>query len=461
MKNFQKLLGGIYLAKAQMMALCILYFFMASCYNEPEEADNGIFIVKKIINEKNGSYFVRYGLINVNGLLLVGLNYENIALIGRDYFVGEKRKEVQQYFRILDETLLFDKEFEVAKPFSEKGLARVKVKGKWGFINRQGNFIIPPLYDLVGEFSEGLAPILIENKVGFINEHGKIIIDPKYEFPTNAKFNSLEHQIESYRFVHGLCPVVLNSKYGYIDQEDKIKVNITYAFASHFNTELAKVGVELDEEVLYGIIDKTGQWKIEPKFKNIILDENYFIGFFPGVKNPTNPFDFVKSNNISFSYFRYDGSKMIDQIFTDASTVDFEYSGWAHKFSEDKAFICKEGSCGYINKLGNFVIEPKYFSPGDLFTNGMAAVNFTDNQNAIISKGNTKEIVQSYRQVGIIGETGNILIPAVFVYAKIHSGLIEVIPKEYLHMEFLLDKVFYIDYKGNYIWNGYESMIVK
>jgi hypothetical protein len=47
-------------------------------------------------------------------------------------------------------------EFEAAYGFSE-GLAAVKYKGKWGFIDRAGVFAIKPAFSSVGSFSCGLA----------------------------------------------------------------------------------------------------------------------------------------------------------------------------------------------------------------------------------------------------------------------------------------------------------------
>ena len=46
--------------------------------------------------------------------------------------------------------------YEDAKPFTE-GLAAIKENGKWGYIDTQGNTVIPCQYDLAFPFSEGLA----------------------------------------------------------------------------------------------------------------------------------------------------------------------------------------------------------------------------------------------------------------------------------------------------------------
>lgn len=86
--------------------------------------------------------------------------------------------------------------------FSE-GLAATEKDGKWGFIDRQGNIVIPFQYNLAGDFSGPLAPIYVGNvkdavpvvymatdvvttdstaspKLGYINRQGKVVYAPTW-----------------------------------------------------------------------------------------------------------------------------------------------------------------------------------------------------------------------------------------------------------------------------------------
>ena len=45
---------------------------------------------------------------------------------------------------------------QAAHSFSE-GLAAVSLDKKWGFIDTKGQFVIPPQFGWVGDFSDGLA----------------------------------------------------------------------------------------------------------------------------------------------------------------------------------------------------------------------------------------------------------------------------------------------------------------
>jgi len=51
-------------------------------------------------------------------------------------------------------------------------LARVRIKGKWGFIDEAGMEVIPLIYFAAGNFSEGLARVQLKNKWGFVDKTG-------------------------------------------------------------------------------------------------------------------------------------------------------------------------------------------------------------------------------------------------------------------------------------------------
>ena len=55
--------------------------------------------------------------------------------------------------------------------FSE-GLARVKKDGKWGYMNKEGEEVIPCKYDSVLDFSEGLAIVKKDGKAFTIDRFG-------------------------------------------------------------------------------------------------------------------------------------------------------------------------------------------------------------------------------------------------------------------------------------------------
>lgn len=440
-----------------------LLFTLQSCSESTEVANNKIFIAKKIIHKKNDVVQENYLLIDNTGKELTNANYRRIQTVvePENYFIADKNEGIQ-FFEITSEELLFNKTFQEARAFSREGFARVKIEDKWGFIDNTGSFIVPPLYDVVGPFSEGLASVLIESNVGFINREGKVVIDPKFDLPDG--WNIKENLIQLYKFRDGMSPAIINGNYGYIDCEGQFIIPPTFSTASEFISGRAAVSISnkqsgsmpySSENDLYGIIDESGGWIVEPKFSNIFLDEDYFIG---AQYKPISSY-FEKE---AFSYYYYSGKKMIEKEFEVRWDDGFVLSSgnplYRSTFSEELAFVCLNDSCGYIDQNGNNVDAFKFFptiSGRELFVNGLAAVAFNANRN----EGQLGQLnkITSYRPVGIIDRSGDIVVPPVFIDAQIYNaGIIKVIPKD-LTQIINFDKAFYIDYKGNYLWNGYSK----
>lgn len=136
--------------------------------------------------------------------------------------------------------------FENAASFSE-GLARVSViknsREMLGFINSEGEFVIPPVFDIDGDFtrcaddfSEGLAglidgPPMMEKNPSFmfINKTGDIAIKTVF------------FQAESFHEELAVVWDAESEKYGYINKSGKLELPLTYSFAGDFSEGLAVV----------------------------------------------------------------------------------------------------------------------------------------------------------------------------------------------------------------------------
>lgn len=124
--------------------------------------------------------------------------------------------------------------------------------GAWGYIDKNGKFIIPPQFDQARAFRDGLAPVKTSNGWGFIDKNGQNII------PLNVEPDSY--------FSEGVAVIsVDNGKACYLDKRGQILVippQIRYL--GSFHEGLAKVGGKLLE---YGYIDKNFQVVILPQFE--------------------------------------------------------------------------------------------------------------------------------------------------------------------------------------------------
>jgi hypothetical protein len=78
-----------------------------------------------------------------------------------------------------------DGTFAGARKFSE-GLAAVRVdlsyRCAWGFINRDGEMVIPPTYQEAQCFADGLGPVRSRGKWGMIDHHERVRIPFRFQY---------------------------------------------------------------------------------------------------------------------------------------------------------------------------------------------------------------------------------------------------------------------------------------
>lgn len=119
-----------------------------------------------------------------------------------------------------------------------------------GFMDKKGNLVVKPVYDMTQNYSEGLAVVYQNGKYGYINKKGKVVVKPQYD------------SAES--FSGGLACVCKKGKYGYIDKTGKIVVKLQYKDADSFSQGLAAV----QSGGKYGFINKKGEFVIEPQYQS-------------------------------------------------------------------------------------------------------------------------------------------------------------------------------------------------
>lgn len=202
---------------------------------------------------------------------------------------------------------LINKKGEVVKEFKEysavygyqDGIALFSQGKKFGFLNADGEEVIPATYTYIGEFHEGLAVIAqpkkddsLDFEYGYINKKGEVVINPQFESAQNfseglAVITSggedgfidktgtivINPQFESAQsFSEGLAVIQQGDWFGYINKEGKIVINPQFDEAYSFSEGLAayKSGEN------YGYIDKKGKIIINPQFSYV---ESFKRGF--------------------------------------------------------------------------------------------------------------------------------------------------------------------------------------
>lgn len=70
--------------------------------------------------------------------------------------------------------------YDYQGPYYE-GLARVKIKLKWGFIDTTGNVVVPLKYNEVTNFDGGIAKVRVGTKWGLVDNKGTVLIKPTFD----------------------------------------------------------------------------------------------------------------------------------------------------------------------------------------------------------------------------------------------------------------------------------------
>ena len=183
---------------------------------------------------------------------------------GKYYFIDKK-----------GEKAFGGKMWEWAQDFSD-GMASVFDGRGWGFINTEGELVIPCEYESAAEqnpggFSEGLAAVVIvpeRELFGYIDKTGKQV------FP-NLYFADTE-------FSEGLAWVWdrESQRYGYIDKTGKLVIDLGEEYDEAFPFQEGRARVRKDRS--YGFIDTEGKLVIPCEYASCY--ENFSEGLVPAKK---------------------------------------------------------------------------------------------------------------------------------------------------------------------------------
>lgn len=142
-------------------------------------------------------------------------------------------------------------------------LAEVSCDAGTGFIDMAGNWAIKPIQGIVADgFFENLCACKVGGKAGYINKHGEWIIPPKY--------------YKAKRFSQGLAAIKSHrdSKWGFIDITGRMVIPEVLGFATIFFEGLA-AAIDVRKK-RWGYIDRNGEWIIEPLFTGATHFKNGF-----------------------------------------------------------------------------------------------------------------------------------------------------------------------------------------
>ena len=193
-----------------------------------------------------------YGLFNEHGERICPTIYSEISELEEDSLYVGRRDTAYSFIGRNGITLDYmDPRFEEVMPMKERFIG-IKIDGKYGFVDPNGDLRIANRYEGIGYFNNGIAPVMIRGKWGFVNVIEDIVIQPRYN--------------QAIGYENGIFVVEQNGKFGIIDKNGNSIVRVEYdriekLESGSFITEL---GGKL------GLINKYGQVSVLPRFETLV-----------------------------------------------------------------------------------------------------------------------------------------------------------------------------------------------
>jgi hypothetical protein len=131
---------------------------------------------------------IHMGIINPEGEEIIPCAYRAIRAFKEGFYAAYLSGKGWGYLN-WEGDVIISHQYRDAYPFSE-GLAAVENQQRfWGFIDSQGKVQINFLYESVKDFKGGLAAVKSNDLWGFINKNGQWIIKPQYNQVVENNFD--------------------------------------------------------------------------------------------------------------------------------------------------------------------------------------------------------------------------------------------------------------------------------
>ena len=250
-------------------------------------------------------------------------------------------------------------------PAQAQKLYPMRNYNKWGYINSDGKWVIPPSFDMALHFSDGVALVKDTYQGGevwdVIDEKGQKIIQSEY-FGYGVFLKLFDYRVTiqpNKQFTEGLVPVtveILDKNYkgpavsGFLNKSGELELYGYYDKVFNYSDGLACVV----KNGKFGYINHNGEWAIKPLFA---MAGSFSNGLAPALDEKTRKWGYINKN----------GAWAIEPQFSKAKD-----------FSDGVAAVWKDFKWGYINVYGEFVI-PLQFRTAESFSNGYAYVGKENN----------------------------------------------------------------------------------
>jgi hypothetical protein len=223
--------------------------------------------------------------------------------------------------------------------------------GLCGAVRRDGTVAIPPRYDWVGPFLDGRAAVRVGGLYGFVDENGREIVKPQYRV------------VDDYKF--GFAQVDVDGKSGLINREGSMAIAPKYAFIEAIDHDRFRVsnerrrlgGMQGGENFSGARIGYTPSGGISLEFYphpplSHVVDMSGQLIEPPGMSREFDRHDqsirWVEGDKL-WGLARADGTWVIEPKFQEVGAP-----------RDGLARVTVNGKVGFIDRTGNFAIEPMF-----------------------------------------------------------------------------------------------------
>ncbi len=302
---------------------------------------------------------------------------------------------------------------------------------EWGYIDTLGKIIIPPGYEMARDYEKGIALVKISGKWGMIDQDGGTLLDP--EFDDIAFVSDAENQIlrivanrEKYGVIDSTGKVIIEAvydevaacsedriglkkgnKWAFADTRGKLITPFKYEKVQAFSEGLAAVR----HQRKWGYINTNGDLVIEHKFRK--------------VGNFREDMAWARESGSFIGYIDKRGNTVIKPTFHEC--FDFDNGMARVRVSNEYALI---------NPQGTFILKPKYRKIEPFSEEGVAIVQLNSNSLAygLIDRQGEKLTSQRYQKIDPLSD-GVALVKVNNRFGYISSSGQEIITPKYTRAE--------------------------
>ncbi|MBX3101661.1 MAG: WG repeat-containing protein [Bacteroidetes bacterium] len=308
-----------------------------------------------------------------------------------------------------------------------KVLAAAEFQGKWGWIDRQGNWVIQPQFPVPSQFNEGLVFMVKSEEIdttdltaprgiryGYLGTDGKWAVQPQFQL--------------AFPHSEGLALVRDGEKLMFVDKTGKAVLRTDWQFAMHFSEGLVAVGKTPKGK--RGFINPEGRVVVPLKYDKVKPFHN-------GLAMVVRADSTAKGVEYFWGVVNTEGKEVLP----------LRYKGLGPQFRQGLTRFSEEGKFGFIDMKGEVIFKPAYlFAHG--FRKDRAPVLGYDTQRepkwGLIDKNGRQvvdfvfdfidtrgyaahnrilvgRVVGDQRRYGYIDGDGKVIVPLMFPLADIYS----------------------------------------